>query len=128
MELDRLRIRELRVRCRVGVTAEERRLPQDVLVTLTLHADLSRSCRSDNLRDTVDYKALKKAILVECESKSFRLIERLAQRVAELALRDPRIQRVDVVAQKPGALRFAQCSEVEITRSRMPDATGKRVK
>jgi len=115
-ELDRLRIRDLRVRCRVGVTVEERRLPQDVLITVTMHADLNQACRSDKLRDTVDYKAVKKAILAECETKSFKLIERMAQRVAELALADPRIRRVDVVVQKHGALRFARCSEVEISR------------
>jgi len=115
-ELDRLRIRDLQVRSRVGVTPEERRLPQEVLVTVTLHADLARSCRSDNLRDTVDYKAVKKAILAECESMSFKLIEAMAQRIAGLALSDPRVRRVEVVIRKPGALRFAACSEVEIIR------------
>jgi FolB domain-containing protein len=116
-ELDKLRIRDLRVRCRVGVTAGERRLPQDVVITVTMYVDLQKACRSDALRDTVDYKAVKKAVLAECEKKSFRLIERMAQRVAELALVDPRVQRVTVVIQKLGALRFARCSEVEISRS-----------
>ncbi|MEI8122897.1 MAG: dihydroneopterin aldolase [bacterium] len=123
-ELDKLRIRELRVRARVGVTREERRLPQEVIVTVTMHADLARSCRSDSLRDTVDYKAVKKAILAECESKSFKLIERMAQRIADLALSDSRVRRVDVVVQKPGALRFAECSEVEIVRIRNPKVRG----
>lgn len=115
-QLDRLRINELRVRSRVGVTAEERRLPQEVLVTVTLHADLSRSCRSDRLQDTLDYVAVKKAILAVCEAKSFRLIERMAQVIADMALADARVQGVDVAIQKPGALRFAQSSEVQITR------------
>lgn len=117
-ELDRIRIRDLRARCRVGVTAAERRLPQDVLITVTMHADLQKACQSDNLRDTVDYKAVKKAILSECEGRAFKLIERMAQRVAELALADDRVRCVDVVIQKHGALRFARCSEVEITRVR----------
>jgi D-erythro-7,8-dihydroneopterin triphosphate epimerase len=120
-ELDILRIRDLRVRCRVGVTPAERRLPQEVLVTVAMHADLVRAGHSDNLRDTVDYKAVKKSILAECESRSFRLIERMAQRIAELSLSDARVQRVDVVIQKPGALRFARCSEVEISRCRNPE-------
>lgn len=117
-ELDKLAIRGLRVRCRVGVTAEERRLPQEVVVSVVLHADLARACRSDRIKDTVDYKALKKAILAACEPRSFRLIERMAQRIAELALADSRVMRVEVVIQKPGALRFADCSEVAISRVR----------
>ena len=118
MELDKLRIRDLRVRCRLGVTAAERRLAQEIIMTVTLHADLSRSCRTDALRDTVDYSAIKKAILARCESGSFKLIERVAQCVAEVALQAPFVQCVDVVVQKPGALRFARCSEVEVSRGR----------
>jgi len=116
--LDRLSIKDLLVRCRVGVTAAERRRPQDVLITVTMHADLRRACKSDRLRDSVDYKRIKLQILALAESAAFNLIERLADRVAAIALRDPLVERVDVVAQKPGALRFARCSEVEITRER----------
>lgn len=47
--LDRLRIRDLRVRAHVGVTAAERDKLQDVVITVTLHADLSRAARSDRL-------------------------------------------------------------------------------
>ena len=114
--LDRLRIRDLAVRCRVGVTAAERAKPQEVLVTVTLHADLSRAGRSDRLDDSIDYKALKLRILALAEKQRFRLIERLAEQVAMLALADRRVEQVDVVVQKPGALRFARCSEVEISR------------
>ena len=116
--MDIVRIRELAVRCKVGVTAAERNKPQTLLITLSLHADLAKACRSDRFRDTVDYKALKLSILGELETKSFRLIERVAQRVADLALRDPRVLGVEVQVQKPGALRFARCSEVEIMRTR----------
>lgn len=124
--MDVLRIRDLRLRCRVGVTAEERRKPQELLVTLTLHADLAKACRSDRFKDTVDYRAIKLALLGELESTSFRLIERVAQRAADCALRDPRVARVDVVVQKPGALRFAACSEVEISRERATGAKRQR--
>lgn len=115
---DRLTIRDLLVRPRIGVTAAERRMPQDVLVTVTMHADLRRACRSDRLRDSVDYKRVKQRILALVEASAFNLIERLAQRVADIALGDPQVQAVDVTVRKPGALRFARCSEVTITRER----------
>jgi FolB domain-containing protein len=116
--LDKLSIRELMARCRLGVTVAERRKPQDILVTVTLHIDLTRACRSDQLTDSVDYKAIKLSILSELEKKSFKLIERVAQRVADISMRDGRVERVTVVVQKPGALRHARCSEVEIDRER----------
>ena len=116
--LDRLGIRDLQVRCRLGVTAAERAKPQEVLVTVTLHADLAKACRSDRLADSIDYKALKLRILKAAEARRFKLIERLAQAVADLALADRRVARVEVTVQKPGALRFARCSEVAISRTR----------
>lgn len=115
---DKLSIRDLMARCRVGVTAAERRKPQDILVTVTLEADLGRACRSDSLADSVDYKAIKARILLLLEKKPFKLIERVAQRVADIVLDDVRVARVTVVVQKPGALRHARCSEVEIVRER----------
>ncbi len=121
--LDRLRICDLAVRCRLGVTVAERAKPQEVLVSVTLHADLSRAGRTDRLGDSIDYKALKLKILALGERRSFKLIERLAQGVADVALADRRVQQVDVVVSKPGALRFARCSEVEISRSQ---ASGRR--
>ncbi len=116
--LDKISIRELMARCRVGVTVAERRKAQDILVTVTLEADLRRACRSDRLADSVDYKAIKLDILADLEKKPFNLIERVAQRVADIAMRDQRVERVTVVVQKPGALRHARCSEVEIVRER----------
>lgn len=116
--MDKISIRELMARCRVGVTVAERRKAQDILVTVTLEADLRRACRSDRLADSVDYKAIKLDILADLEKKPFNLIERVAQRVADIAMRDQRVERVTVVVQKPGALRHARCSEVEIVRER----------
>jgi len=40
--MDRIVIRELLVRCVLGVDDEERREMQDVLITVALHADLRR--------------------------------------------------------------------------------------
>jgi D-erythro-7,8-dihydroneopterin triphosphate epimerase len=123
---DRLRIRDLLVRGHVGVTAAERDRLQDIVISVTLHADLSKAARSDRLRDSIDYKALKLKILKLVDMRSFKLIERLAAEVADLALADRRVVQVDVTVQKPGALRFARCSEVEITRGRRTESAGAR--
>ena len=123
--LDRLRIRDLRVRAHVGVTAAERDKLQDVVITVTLHADLSRAARSDRLRDSIDYKALKLKILDLADTRSYRLIERLAGEVADLARADRRVAQVDVRVQNPGALRFARCSEVEISRGQRAEVRGR---
>ena len=116
--LDRIHIRELRARCVVGINDWERSKPQEVAVTITLHADLSRAGRSDRVQDSVDYKTIKNNVLQMVERSGFFLIERLAEAIAEICLDDPRVQRVDVVVDKLSALRFARSVAVEITRSR----------
>lgn len=115
--LDRIHIRDLAVDCIVGINPEERVKKQLVVISLTMHADLSRACRSDAIADTIDYKSVKQAVLREVEQSQFHLIERLAERIAEIALGFP-IKRVDVSVDKPGALRYARSVAVEISRAR----------
>jgi FolB domain-containing protein len=115
---DRIFIRDLQIRCIVGVDEQERGEKQDVFVHITIETDLRRAGRTDALEDTIDYKALKKQILRVAENSRFRLIEALAQRIADECLKHPDIERVRVIVEKPGALRFARTVGVEIVRDR----------
>lgn len=116
--LDRIHIRDLQVRCIVGIFPEERVARQDVIFNITLHADYRAACASDDIRDTVDYKQVKKRVVAMAEESGFFLVERLAEEVARLCLEDPRVERVEVSVDKPGALRFARSVAVEISRTR----------
>jgi len=115
---DRVFIRDLAIPCIIGIGEHERQEKQDVLVHITMHADLRRAGRSDALEDTIDYRALKKRILHLVGKSQFHLIEALAQSIADECLRDDRVERVEVAVEKPGALRFARTVGVEIVRSR----------
>lgn len=115
---DRIRIKDLDLRCIVGVNPEERTERQDVSIQLTLYVDLTRASRTDEIGDTVDYKVLKKRIVEAVEASSFFLVERLAGMVAELCLDDPRVRAVEVEVEKPGALRLARTVGVTIFRRR----------
>lgn len=116
--LDRIHIRDLMIRCIVGIYPEERSKKQDVIINMTLYADLRTACASDAIEDTVDYKAIKKKVLASVEESSFYLIERLAEHIAQIVLDSPRVKKVDVSVDKPGALRFARSVAVEITRTK----------
>ena len=122
--LDRIHIRDLLLRCVVGVYDWERREKQDVLLNITLYADLRTACRTDRIEDTVDYKAIKKKVAAMVEVSSYALIERLAEQVADICLEHPRVERVDVSVDKPGALRFARSVAIEIVRERGANGPG----
>ncbi len=116
--MDKIYIRDLMVRCIVGINDDERVNRQDVLFNILLHVDLERAGKSDNFEDTVDYRAIKKEIVAMVESSSFFLIETLAERVSELCLSRNGVSKVLVTVDKPGALRFARSVAVEIERQK----------
>jgi dihydroneopterin aldolase/D-erythro-7,8-dihydroneopterin triphosphate epimerase len=117
-EFDKIHIRDLHLRCIIGAYEHERRDKQDVAINITLYADLSTARQTDRIEDTVDYKACKKRVLATVEESACRLVEHLAERVAQACLIDTRVRRVRVTVDKPGALRFARSVAVEITRNR----------
>jgi len=118
---DRIYIRRLHARCIIGIFPEERTEKQDVYLNITMYADLRDAGVSDAIEDTVDYKRVKKRVLAMVEQSEFFLLERLAEQVATLCLEDPHIERVEVVIDKPGALRFADSVAVHIVRGRATD-------
>jgi FolB domain-containing protein len=115
---DRIDIRDLQLRCIIGIQDWERETLQDVLINITLFTDLSVAGKSDQIADTVNYKSLCKRVIGLTESSSFFLVEMLAQKIADLALADERVSLVRVSVDKPGALRFSRTVGVTIERSR----------
>lgn len=115
---DRIIISDLALRTIIGINPEERRKPQDVLINITLEADLHRAGERDAVAETVNYRTLTKRVIRLVEASSFYLVEKLAQEIAWLALEDERVQQVTVRVEKPGALRFARSVGVELTRNR----------
>ena len=118
--MDRILIKDLMLRCVLGLSHEERREKQDVLINLILWTDLGPAAATDDIRDTVDYRALKKQIIALVEDSNYHLAEALAVRIANLCLEHGRVQQVQISVEKPTVLRFARSVAVEIARSRAP--------
>lgn len=125
MSIDRIALRGLRVRGHHGVFAHERRDGQDFLVDLVLSVDTRPAAASDALADTVDYGALATDVAAVVGGEPVDLLETLAQRIADRALADPRVQAVEVTVHKPQApipLTFADVT-VSITRAQNQNQT-----
>ena len=115
---DRIEIRDLLLRGILGINPEEREKVQDILVNLTLFAELRQAGRSDDIADTPNYRTITKRVIEHVEQVGRFTVEALATDIARLCLEDPRVARVRVRVEKPGALRFAGSVGVEIERSR----------
>jgi FolB domain-containing protein len=117
MTTDRIEIRDLLVRCIVGINPEERVKKQDVIINLTLFGDLRQAGLSDDIEDAINYKTLTKRVLDHVEESEYFLVERMAHKIAEIAVLEFGIQRAIVSVEKPGALRFARSVGVVIERT-----------
>lgn len=116
--LDKIYIRDLLLRCIVGIYPDERENKQDVIINVELACDLSAAAASDNIEDTINYKSVKKEIIALVENSGFLLIERMAGEIATLCLTYRGVEQARVTVDKPGALRFARSVAVEVVRRR----------
>ncbi len=116
--MDRIYIRDLALRCIIGVFPDERREPQDVIINIILGCDHTQAAVTDRIDNAVDYKTIKKRIIALVEKSEFFLLETLAERISTVCLENPRVHTVTVTVDKPGALRFAKSVAVEVTRGR----------
>ncbi len=119
--MDRIAVRGLRVFARHGVLESERLRGQDFLIDVTAHLDVSAAAAADDLTRTLDYGELISAISRRVREERWNLIERVAQRVAELVLENPLVERAEVTVRKPEAPVAEPVEEVSvsITRSRL---------
>jgi len=98
---DLIELRGLRVLGVHGALAEEQNRAQPFEIDLDVEADLAVAGTSDQLADTVDYGAVAAAASAVVADERFRLLERLAERVAaQVAAVDPRIRAVTVAVRK----------------------------
>lgn len=114
--MDIVFIRDLRVRGILGVHDRERQQPREILINVTLFTDTRRAAESDDIADCVDYSQTAQKIRALTGSAERFTVEALAEDIANLCLNQPRVQKVTVRVEKPGAVEGAESVGVEIER------------
>lgn len=97
---DVIRITGLRLMGVHGVLEEEQQRAQPFEVDLELEVDAAAAGASDDLDDTVDYSAVAEAVARVVESEHHQLLERLAERIAEVCGADRRVLGLTVTVRK----------------------------
>ena len=115
---DRLAVRGLAIHGHHGVFEHERRDGQEFVIDLVLGVDTRVAARSDDLQDTVDYGTLVDEVRTAVADDPVDLIETLAQRIADVCLRNALIDTVEVTVHKPHAPIQATFEDVALTINR----------
>ncbi|MBY0338479.1 MAG: dihydroneopterin aldolase [Acetobacteraceae bacterium] len=114
--LRRVFVRGLELQARLGVHAHEKAAPQRIL----LHVELAVRDESaadgigpDALGRVVDYEEVVRGARETVARGHVLLVETLAETIADAAMRDSRVEQVEVTVEKPDA--FADVMSVGVT-------------
>lgn len=118
--MDRIFIESIEFYGYHGATDEEQCIGHRYAVDVELYFDTRRAGRTDNLADTINYSQVAKRVVAVGVGEQFRLVEALAERIAEVVLREFPIEGVKLRVRKirPPMNVIAAAVGVEIERRR----------
>lgn len=102
--MDKIKIEKLTVFGRHGVYPEENVLGQKFLVSLVMYTDTRNAGMTDDLECSINYGEVSQYVKQFFEENTFKLIEKVAEKLAEnLLLKYSLLEKVDVTIEKPWA-------------------------
>lgn len=114
--MDIIYLRDLKIETVIGVFDWERRIRQTIILDLDMATDIRKAAASDNLNDTLNYKAVAKRLIDFVGNSEFELVETLAERITEIIRNEFNVPWVRLRLNKKGAVRGADDVGVIIER------------
>lgn len=115
MSIRHVFVRDLMLACRIGVHRHEEIRPQRVRINLDLAVREDRELQ-DELANVVCYERITNAVRAVVAGRHIKLLETLAEEVAEICLADGRVRSVRVRLEKLDVFADATSVGVEIER------------
>ncbi len=114
--MDIVFINDLRIETIIGIYDWERKVKQTISLDLEMGADIRKSAETDAIEDTLNYKAVAKRLIAFVGESEFQLVETLAEKIAEILLKEFNVPRIKLTLRKPGAVRGSRDVGVVIER------------
>ena len=114
--MDIIFLRNLKIDTVIGIYDWERRIKQTVILDLEMATDIKKAAKSEGIEDTLDYKAIAKRVISFVEESEYKLVETLAERIAEIIVNEFKVPWVKLSLNKIGAIRGARDVGVIIER------------
>ncbi|MEL7536061.1 MAG: dihydroneopterin aldolase [Pseudomonadota bacterium] len=119
--MDRIFIETFAVEAVIGIWEWERRITQRIEISLEMAYDTRAAALSDDVADTLNYKAVADGVAALTKEGKFKLVEALAGAIAAYVLDNYTVPWVRVRVSKPGAIRGSKHVGVIIERGTRPD-------
>ncbi len=115
---DKIYIEDLRVKATIGIFDWEKKIKQEVSISYEIPHDNKKAAAEDIIEATTDYKTITKTIIAFVEGNKFELVETFAEKIAEMVIKDFKVEEIRLRVSKPGALRFSKDVGVIIERNK----------
>jgi dihydroneopterin aldolase len=107
----------------IGIDASEEGVPQPVRMDLAIGMPALRACLTDRIEDTINYAEVRTALHALFAAHGVRLLEALAEKVAQLLIRDFGAHWVRVSIAKPAKFDDVRAVGVTIERRRATEGS-----
>ena len=114
--MDIIYLKDLKIETIIGIYDWERETKQVVSLDLEMASDIRKAAASDDIEDTLNYKAVAKRLISFVEESEFQLVETMAERITEIVLNEFSVPWVHLRINKQGAIRGASDVGVIIER------------
>ena len=116
--MDIIYLSGLKVDAVIGAWEWERRIRHELILDIEIGGDLSPASVSDDLRHTIDYKAVSDLVIEFTKESRFKLLEALAEAIAQEIMRDFPVKWIRVKATKQGVVPGGRSVGIVIERER----------
>ena len=116
--MDKVFIEALEIEAVIGIYDWERKIRQPLQFDVEMAFDNRKPAASDEIGDTLDYKAVSKRLIQFVSESSYGLVETLAENCARIIVEEFGVEHVRLKLSKLGAVRGARAVGVIIERSR----------
>ena len=114
--MDTIFISDLRIDTVVGIYDWERKIRQTIILDIEMAVDISAAAASDDIKDTLNYKAVCKRLIEFVQASEYQLVETLIEECARLIREEFKVPWVRIKLNKTGALRGARDVGIIIER------------
>jgi len=116
--MDTIFLSEVKVQTKLGVPEWERMTAQTIILDIEIGYDLSQACQSDDVNHTIDYGSVVSRVRETLQENSFQLVEKLAEHLCQLILKEFNALSVKIKVAKPTILPGLKALGVIIERQK----------
>ncbi len=114
--MDIVFIKQLEIETVIGIYDWERKIKQVISIDLEMATDIRKSAASDQIDDTLNYKAVAKRLISFVSDSQYQLVETLAEKICEIVMSEFAVPWVRLTLSKPGAVSGSKSVGVMIER------------